>query len=501
MLPHALSRLVLGHGALITPPPRNAIDHTVAPWNGPVPQRELAHHWCPVPDASAPLQKNLGRVSGKNGQACFWFNAGCSIGCDTCDGVTRGPIPNIPCTKPLRENEECKRKMSVCEKGKGLLPLLPTEARTVNTDVEDGAEDDWYQYSPWRRPGSSGITDPCGVAGGRLRDVTADGKYGISYQNTTLSQGGERGSLLPRRTDVGTVWTAGDVVEVSWSLTANHGGGYYYRLCKPSKGGLQLTEDCFQLTPLAFVGKTRLRWDGDPATEEEIENVFVDVGTHPAGSKWAMNPIPRNDTAQTGASFAPRCNETCTGCGTPGDKGEDCLSCRCTGMWGAPNLEIVDHVALPWMLPPGDYVLGWRWDTEESNQVWGSCADVTIRAHPVKAGAVAAGGGKAPGASASVSASGPSAAAKSSFGKVPCPLPHAADCLAGWVEEATGTVNSRWSSSRWGSPLPFNETLDYVQQLLQQAVEVEHSTIPLYLSALFSINAGESQYALAAIHR
>ena len=73
-----------------------------------------------------------------------------------------------------------------------------------------------------------------------------------------------------------------------------------------------------------------------------------------------MNPIPRNDTAQTGASFRPKCNETCTGCS--GGAGGACATCRCTGEWGPANLEIVDRVALPWMLPAGDYVLGWRWD-------------------------------------------------------------------------------------------------------------------------------------------
>jgi len=26
----------------------------------------------------------------------------------------------------------------------------------------------------------------------------------------------------------------------------------------------------------------------------------------------------------------------------------------------------------------GEWVLGWRWDCEESNQVWASCSDVTI---------------------------------------------------------------------------------------------------------------------------
>ena len=43
-------------------------------------------------------------------------------------------------------------------------------------------------------------------------------------------------------------------------------------------------------------------------------------------------------------------------------------------------MEVVDTLQLPRALPPGEYVLGWRWDCEESNQVWASCSDVTIKA-------------------------------------------------------------------------------------------------------------------------
>lgn len=35
--------------------------------------------------------------------------------------------------------------------------------------------------------------------------------------------------------------------------------------------------------------------------------------------------------------------------------------------------------------------------------------------------------------------------------------------------------------------LPLNDTLEYVRELLQDAIEVEHSTIPLYLTALYSM--------------
>lgn len=48
----------------------------------------------------------------------------------------------------------------------------------------------------------------------------------------------------------------------------------------------------------------------------------------------------------------------------------------CSGDWTAG--VIVDRVVVPQDLPAGDYVLGWRWDCEESTQVWAACADITV---------------------------------------------------------------------------------------------------------------------------
>merc|ERR1712232_1267038 len=39
---------------------------------------------------------------------------------------------------------------------------------------------------------------------------------------------------------------------------------------------------------------------------------------------------------------------------------------------------ISDHVLIPNDLPAGEYVLGWRWDCEETAQIWQNCADVII---------------------------------------------------------------------------------------------------------------------------
>lgn len=38
----------------------------------------------------------------------------------------------------------------------------------------------------------------------------------------------------------------------------------------------------------------------------------------------------------------------------------------------------MDKVKVP-QLPPGDYVVSFRWDSEQTPQVWASCGDVTIQ--------------------------------------------------------------------------------------------------------------------------
>ena len=127
-------------------------------------------------------------------------------------------------------------------------------------------------------------------------------------------------------------WQAGEQVHVSWSITANHGGGYQYRLCPD---GQDLTEECFQKMPLDFVGQQEFLWaDG---TSFLFNGTYVTEGTIPKGSKWAMNPVPRNDTVQTGKSFPPRCKEV-PNCGST----EVNSKCKCSGMWGPYDMQIVD---------------------------------------------------------------------------------------------------------------------------------------------------------------
>lgn len=42
------------------------------------------------------------------------------------------------------------------------------------------------------------------------------------------------------------------------------------------------------------------------------------------------------------------------------------------------NFNIIDLVQIPPETPEGTYVLSWRYDAEESHQIWTGCSDVTI---------------------------------------------------------------------------------------------------------------------------
>lgn len=366
------------HGAVTFPPPRNAIDSNEEPWIHAVPTKVPFEPWCPFPSATASRSDPGRNLTGSNGQACFWFSNGCAIGCETCDGSTRGPIPAFE-GDPLRPvpghidsgTGRVVSKEPICPEKKAKAAICDPKLRTVNTAAECGAQYDFFYYSPWRNPGTAAVIDACGTAGGRLRGQGGGG-YGAVYTNTTHASQGDYGSETLPHLPSGINFEAGSEVEVAWTLQANHGGGYAYRLCPVDEA---LTEACFQRTYLDFsTNYSTFRWGGVEGARHRFD--AFDFVSEETGAMWRKNPVPRawrnadgtwaneSNHLQTGEGFQPLC---------PNEEGR-----TCTGMWGPYNLEIVDKVRIPSDLKPGAYVLGWRWDCEESNQIWSSCSDVNI---------------------------------------------------------------------------------------------------------------------------
>ena len=84
----------------------------------------------------------------------------------------------------------------------------------------------------------------------------------------------------------------GSVVDAEWSIYANHGGGYSYRLCKKVKGK-EVTEECFQQMPLDFAtDSTTIKYYDGSRKPFDIKATTTDEGTYPKGSQWRKNPIP-----------------------------------------------------------------------------------------------------------------------------------------------------------------------------------------------------------------
>lgn len=396
----ALAGAAAGHGAVSFPRPRQAIDGNVAPWNGTVPAYPIPFmFWCATPDAGSTQPHNL---TGVNGQACFWFSNGCDISCHdpdhpnggVCDGTTGQMVhPNWIYDGPKGTNNGWTSKGIVADpKSKatggvnaraicpnsGRKATLPCDLRSINTNEPCDGPTDYYYYAPWRAPGTAPVIDSCGVAGG-VHKNQGPAAAGGDYHNTTNAVLGDFGSKLPVQHS-GTVWTAGSDVEVGWTVKAFHGGGYTYRLCR-ADDPLGLTEACFNKYSLKFVGQQSFRWGGKGGKQIWFNGTYTQDGTYPKGSMWAQMPIPGGPWGYKlhGASIMPKCEES-PACTSAVDHKASFMTCQCSGegVGDIPTLEIIDKVHIPEDLE-GEWVLGWRWDCEESTQVWSSCSDITIK--------------------------------------------------------------------------------------------------------------------------
>ena len=120
-----------------------------------------------------------------------------------------------------------------------------------------------------------------------------------------------------------------------------------------------------------------IQYGKDESTRFAIPAVRTSVGTFPEGSEWTKNPIPACAGNEGGAHDPDgKCKE-----GTqfpspgPGLYGFGC-NYNCSIQYF--KFSIIDTVQIPQDLQPGKYVMSFRWDCEQTGQVWNSCADIMI---------------------------------------------------------------------------------------------------------------------------
>ena len=284
--------------------------------------------------------------------------------------------------------------------GKGMVATINSpRLRTVNRFAEAQSDYDIYKHNPWRAPGFAPVLDACGAAGGQPFAPNISTQYGIGgcqrtgcwYHETPFAAHGDLGSQVLAELPTSAVWTIGGEAEVIWQILANHGGGYQYRLCPFEES---LDEACFQRTALSFNPSAHsLQFNN--GSVHPINGTFVAAGTSPAGSVWAMNPIPPrclgNNTYNpcSDVHVCTPCPEhlpECTTCGNfpgpsfepPCDEGGVPNTCSGHAFDAPAPVAVLDSVLVPADLLPGKYVLGWRYDAESTQQVWASCADITL---------------------------------------------------------------------------------------------------------------------------
>jgi len=238
-------------------------------------------------------------------------------------------------------------------------PQLP-----VNMYDEGGYSSGWgkknSERSPWSAPGSAKVFGQgCGAHGGNPNGcIPGNGNlFGTRCGKDCGSWEGGKTALEYAAMGVFdnapvTEWKRGTNQWVYWKSGAQHRGGYAYRLCKvPAKGISGVTEECFQKGHLNFHGGST--WTYDHAVHKtyninnwkKIKAQRTRKGTTPKNSQWAKVILP--------------------------PEGYD-------KQYHEHNWAFKDKVKIPKNLAVGDYVLSFRWDCQNTHQVWNSCANVKI---------------------------------------------------------------------------------------------------------------------------
>lgn len=256
-------------------------------------------------------------------------------------------------------------------------PTLTDEMRTFQDMYIEGMGDwDFTKTHPWRSPGSAPIFSPCGIAGGNPYGCPVGGSEGDCPGGGFGYGPAAEDAEFPNV--VTTEWKMGGTGEVGWGIIANHGGGYSYRLCKVPEEGV-VTEECFQKMPLEFNGDMQWVQYGEGGSKVEFPANRTKTGTFPEGSHWTKNPIPACGNIDGGwMENGPGCLDSGSQFPPPAPGllgyGENHLTP------GQPDFlfTIMDEVMVPADIIPGEYVLSFRWDCEQTSQIWNACSNIKI---------------------------------------------------------------------------------------------------------------------------
>jgi len=242
--------------------------------------------------------------------------------------------------------------------------------------------------TPWFAPGTAPVFSPCGIDGGNPRGCPPGNPDPFACASGGRGHGDDGRTL--KGNDEPAQWVVGASVEVAYGIEANHGGGYQYRLCPKPVDNMDLTEECFMKLPLVLGNKSWVQWHGDSKNRHEFVPLRTTVGTMPSGSQWTRQAVPAckdlypggggtlDFFCLQGSNFEPPVPRSWRHpAGVYGFWGGHNQGKKLFGYGRVHSVSIVDTLIVP-EVAVGDYVLQFRYDAEQTPQVWNSCADVKI---------------------------------------------------------------------------------------------------------------------------
>lgn len=238
------------------------------------------------------------------------------------------------------------------------IPGEPTLPMEFCYGSESHCEEIMEEKNPWTAPGTAPILgEGCGANGGNPQGCWEDDPlpYGhcCKYQSTCGGNYAYGKSAMEHAAEglfidaAITTWKRGEPAPVIFVSHAHHWGGYAYRLCKvPSVHTKysEVNEECFSRGYLDFAGDKQwlnyytgagANFDSNEWTEQEAIRY-----TTPEGSQWTMINPPR--------------------------------------MIDGERWVFGDQVEVPESQEPGEYVLSFRWDCQNTAQIWSACANIEI---------------------------------------------------------------------------------------------------------------------------
>jgi len=201
---------------------------------------------------------------------------------------------------------------------------------------------------PWAEPGASKSNiGPCGME-----------TYDVKKTNWN------KPDLLHGWGDVQATYIAGQVIDVKWCVSdlADHGGIYSYRLCHDDPDLVK------KFTNPAYTPNA-----SEMAAMEECFQRGILPCTGVAGQECLVHPDCQEGWGCQNATAWFNCGPKDGGRCKAKGSGETCFT------HGGPGTVLKDQVRLPDGYRSNHTLLGFRWDCQDTPQLWLHCADIKIQ--------------------------------------------------------------------------------------------------------------------------